>query len=277
MHPMPAKMLAVLMICVTVIGLLLSVFFIIQIWRYRPTLTDELTSAVNQTSMILETTGEGLDVIDQVVRNVYSSTLYLDDTTTTLVQTILNTDTFIDSASTFMGEDLINTITNTQQTLDTAQSSALVIDNVLTTLSRIPLIGISYNPTLPLNEALGEVSASLDPLRISLLTFQVDLMAIQLNIKDFNRQILILDQNINAINKNLKSSQGVIDNYQTQVESMQSWVKEAKISLPKGITTACWIITVIILWLVLIQLSVLLQGIIQLSQAGNKKETVNEQ
>ena len=40
----------------------------------------------------------------------------------------------MDSAGSFVGEDLINTITNTQTALNSAQASAAVIDNILSCL-----------------------------------------------------------------------------------------------------------------------------------------------
>jgi hypothetical protein len=162
MSGLSKKTLAFLMVCMSALGILLSLFILFQVWRFRQPVTVKLQSNLNQFSNILQTTDEGLSVIDQVLNNVYTSTLYLGEATNALTQTIQSTNLFIDSAGTFVGEDLINTITNTQTALDSAQASAKVIDNILTAMSRIPLIGINYNPTLPLNTALGEVSTSLD-------------------------------------------------------------------------------------------------------------------
>ncbi|OGO12332.1 MAG: hypothetical protein A2Y53_08440 [Chloroflexi bacterium RBG_16_47_49] len=277
MRPAQNKIIPILIIWVTAIGLLLSIFFLIQIWRLRQPVTDKLRSAVNQTSDILQTTGDGLDLISQVIKNVYTSTLYLDDTTNALAQTIQSTSLFIDSAGSFVGEDLINTITNTQRTLDTAQASALVIDNILTTLSRVPLIGINYNPSLPLNTALGEVSKSLDPLQESLKGFQSNLGSTRTDMQEFKDQLLILDQNISSINKNLASSQAVIDDYRTQVSILTSWADDARTSLPVWVKTIFWILTIIILWLVLIQVGILLQGISLLSRVQVNLEAKSDQ
>ena len=259
------KSLSVLMIIVTTIGLLLSLFFIIQIWRLRQPVTTKLQSGVAQTSAILRTTSEGLDVIELVVNNIYSSTLYLDDTTIALADTLDSTDSFIDSAGQFVGVDLINTITNTQKTLESAKSSALVIDNIMSTLSRIPLLGINYNPSQALNTALGKVSESLDPFQGSLKSFQTNLNITRKNMQVFNDQLVNLDKNIRDINNNLDASRKVIDKYQSQVKILQTWMDEAGASLPKWVRTTCWILTLIIMWLVLIQASILIQAFNRLS------------
>ena len=270
------KSLSLLVVLVTSLGLLLSLFFLIQIWRLRQPATVKLESGIEQTSAFLETTRAGIDVIDQMVGTVYTSTLYLDDTTNALARTIQGTNSFIESAGTFMGEDLINTITNTQKTLDTAKSSALVIDNIMSALSRVPLIGINYNPSLPLSTALGKVSESLDPFQGSLKSFKTDLETTGKNMQAFNEQLLILDQNIKTINKNLDSSRNVIDNYRTQVITLQSWMDQAKASLPTWMNTACWVLTVIILWLMLIQIAILIQAANQIGATRAISETIPE-
>ena len=161
------KILAISIVVVTAIGLLISLFFLVETWRYRQPVTEKLQSFAKQTSTILGTSEKGLNIIDDVVINVYSSTLDLERLNQCPSQTMQTSSQFFGSASTFMGQGLINTITNTQSAIDTAQASAVVIDNILTTLSKIPLIGIDYNPSRPLNEALGDVSASLDPLQVT--------------------------------------------------------------------------------------------------------------
>lgn len=265
MYTTTNKSYAILLVITTVIGLLFSLFFLIQTWRYREPVTKSLQSVVVQTSLVLVTTDQGLDVIDQVVKTVYTSTVFLDTTANELAQTAQDTNQFIGSAGVFLGENLINTITNTQVAIDSSQASAVVIDNLLTTLSRIPLIGINYNPSKPLNVTLGEVSASLDPLQISLIGFQKSLETTQANIQDFEQQIAVLDQTMVTITKNLEDTQVVLDEYREQLHSLQTWMNNAQISLPRWINTLAWLLTFFIIWLVLIQVGLLLQAINVLS------------
>jgi predicted PurR-regulated permease PerM len=268
MSPTLKKTFAVLMVLITSIGILLSLFFLFLTWRARQPVTEKLQTVSKQASSLLQTTIVGLDIIDQVVTNVYSSTLYLDDATNALAQTIENTDQFIDSAGSFLGEGFNTTITNTQKTIESAQASAQVVDNILTTLSNIPLIGIDYNPSTPLSTALGEVSASLDPVQESLKGFQDNLVDTQSNLKLFVDQLTLMEQNISEINQNLASSQAVIENYKVQVTSMKGWLDNAVVSLPTWITTLCLFITIFIILLIFVQGGILLQGIYMFQSAG---------
>jgi hypothetical protein len=196
------KVLAISIILLTAIGILLSLFLVIQTWRLRMPVTERLQTIASQTNAILGTTEQGLEIIGEIVTNVYTSTTSLESSTTSLAQTSRDSSQFIGSIGSFLGEGLVNTITNTQIAINSAQSSAVVIDNILTAMSNIPFIGIDYNPTRPLNVALGEVSTSLDPLQGNLLGFETNLKTTQTSLKEF-RICTRLDQNNYLRNNNL--------------------------------------------------------------------------
>jgi len=262
------------MIVVTSLGLLLSLFFLFFTWSIREPATARLQAVATTTADILETTGQGLEIIDQVLVNVYSSTLALEDSASALAEMIESSSVFVDSAGGFLGEGLINTITNTQTAIDSAQETASVIDNILTTLSRIPLIGIDYNPSNPLGNALGEVSESLDPIQGTLTDFQQNLQDTRTSMQEFSSQVQTLEQNIGKINQNLLATQQTIDAYQNRLSSLQAWLENAIDQLPTWITRLCWILTLIIFWFILIQIGIMLQVFNNLTGERVKTEAI---
>jgi ABC-type transporter Mla subunit MlaD len=270
------KVLGVVLVCTSAIGFLLSIFLLFQVWHYRQPVTEKLQSGLDHASSILQTTDDALAVIDQVVNNVLTSTLYIDEATSALAQTMQSTSSFMDSAGTFVGEDLISTITNTQTALSSAQASAVVIDNILSSISNIPLIGINYDPKLPLNQALGQVSASLDPVQESLKNFQTNLNSTQANLQELTGQISTLDKKITTINTNLVQAQTTIYRYRAQVNSLISSVDKAKASLPAWITSIAWLLTMIILWLVMTQIGIFVQGILLLAPDRRSQDIPGE-
>jgi flagellar basal body rod protein FlgC len=270
------KLFGIVMISISILGFLLSIFLIYQIWHYRQPVINGLQSGLDHASSLLQTTDEGLAVIDQVVSNVYTSTLYLSDATNTLAQTMQGTTSFMDSAGTFIGEDLINTITNTQTALDSAQASAAVIDNILGTISKVPFLGINYDPATPLNTALGEVTSSLDPVQESLKNFQTNLVTTHTNMQVMSDQLSALDKKIVTINENLAQAQTTIGDYRTEVNSIKLSVARAKANLSTWITAIAGIITLIILLLVIVQIGMLLQGITLLAPERRDQEIPTE-
>ncbi len=248
-----------------VIGILLCLFFLVETWRFRQPVTKKLQGGVDQFSAVLQISDDGLVVIDQVVKNVFTSTIYLDEATLAFSSTVGSASQFMDSAGTFVGDNLQATITDTQSALGAAQASAQVIDNILSTLSRLPLVGITYNPSVPLSTALGDVSDSLDPLQSTLKTFKSDLDSTRSNMQEFTNQISVLDKNILSIQTNLDQALSTISKYRTQIATVQAWLANVNTSLPQWTTTLAWVITMVIALLILIQFALILQAISQIS------------
>lgn len=255
------KAIGLVMVLMCALGLLLSIFLIVGVWRVRQPMIDGLQVGLDHTTSLLQTTDDGLYVVDQVVSNVYSSTLYLDDATQALSKTMQSTTGFIDSAGSFVGQDLMTTITNTQTALSSAQASAAVIDNILGSIASIPFIGLNYDPGTPLNSALGEVSASLDPVQNSLKSFQTNLDNTKESMQVMSEQINSLNTKVKIINQNLSQARQTIDNYRKQVNSLKITIANAKTHISAWVTGVVSILTVVILLLVILQIAVMLQGI----------------
>jgi predicted PurR-regulated permease PerM len=262
------KLYAILTVLLAALGILISLFFILEVWQNRQPVTEKLQTGVDQFSSMLQTSDDGLMVIDQVVKNVYTSTIYLDAATQALSQTVGSTTQFMSTAGTIVGDNLLSTITSTQAALNSAQASARVIDNVLGTLSKLPLIGISYNPAIPLNTALGDVASSLDPLQGALKDFQTNLVGARTDLQGFTKQIVELDNNILSVQKNLDQAQLTIQQYHTQISTMRSDLANARANLPAWTNRLAWVLTLIIVWAILLQVALLLQGITQIGPSA---------
>ncbi len=270
------KIIGIVMVVIAIFGFLLSSFLLYQVWHFRQPVINGLESGLDHASALLQTTDEGLAVIDQVVSNVYTSTVYLNDATNALAQTMQSTTSFMDSAGSFVGEDLINTITNTQTALNSAQASAAVIDNILSSISKVPFIGLNYDPKTPLNTALGEVTSSLDPVQKSLKDFQTNLTDAQANMQVVSDQLSGLEKKIATINQNLAQAQVTINNYRSEVNSIKLSVANAKANLATWVTAIAGIMTLIILLVVVLQVGLLLEGITLIAPERQSEEIPTE-
>ncbi|MGD2163057.1 MAG: hypothetical protein PVI81_09445 [Anaerolineales bacterium] len=77
----------------------------------------------------------------------------------------------LESVQALLGEDLPSVIIATQRGLDSAQSGARAMDQVLRALSSIRfLTGVNYSPEQPLDEALQDVAESLVPMPEGLIS-----------------------------------------------------------------------------------------------------------
>src|SRR5690606_30478432 len=110
----------------------------------------------------LDITAQGLTVADQSLSESIASLEGLKITVEATAGTIRETTPLVETLADLMGEDLPSALESARTSLDAAQESARIIDGVLGALSFLP--GVNYNPPVPLNEALADVSDSISGL-----------------------------------------------------------------------------------------------------------------
>jgi uncharacterized coiled-coil protein SlyX len=266
MNPLPRRIVGVGMIIAAIVWMLISLFFLVQIWRLRQPVTDWVVTNLDLLYTTCSTTENGLMVIESTVANFSDTTTALETTTIAAAQSLHDTGLLVDTLSTLVGEELPTTITNTQTALSSAQTSAVVIENVLYGLASIPLIGINYSPEVPLSQALGQVSASLDALPGSLEDIQGDLDNTHTDLSLLEENLITINQNIQVINDNLTLAQGVIDDFQVQVRQLKTRLDNSRNSAPDWTRTGALILTIVVLWQGFSQASILVQGIDMLAK-----------
>lgn len=175
-----------------------------------------------------------------------------------------------------MANDLPDAIEATQMSLETAQSSARLIESFLRTLSSIPFLPIEpYNPQVPLQESLGEVSASLEGIPQSLLDMEENLGQSQGNLILIQAEFNIMARHVEQINKSLTNAEIIVVEYQKVVSELQDRTSNLENDIPQRINNLVWWLTIILIWLAITQLGVLLQGITLLA-GGREVERVEK-
>ena len=252
------RIAGILLVIVGASSLLVSLFVLVQVWRLREPVTASLQSSLELISTTLSTSAEGLEIANQSLVAVQSSVTALEGTVQTLGKSIDDSTPMIDSLVVLMGKDLPETVTSAQSSLTAAQDSARVIDAVLRVLTILsPSL---YNPRVPLNVALGEVSQSLDGLPKSFQTIQVSLKSTQLNLAVMKSQISLIADQIGQINASLADAEKVITQYQLIVTRMQAATGRVKTHQPAWVDATAVALTFLLFWLGVTQFGVILRG-----------------
>jgi hypothetical protein len=269
-----ARIIGTILMVTAFFGLLFSSLAIVQTWRVKPGLESRLDSLLNLLDATINTTTEGLAIVESSLETASGNVNSLEEATQTLAQSISDSAPMVDSLIGLVGEELPETITATQISLESAQTSALLIDNMLATISQIPFLGLGrYQPEVPLNDALGQVSASLAGLPASLATIETSLETASANLVVIEQQVSAIGQDIRQINENLASARAVIDDYQATIGSLQTQVHLAQAGLPLWLNRLAWLLTFVLAWLGIMQVGLFSQGLAlaslnQLSQHG---------
>jgi len=211
----PRRLFGFLFVIAAAAGVVFSVVGLIEIWRYRPVVTQTVTDNLALVHQALGTTQDGLTILGQVVQSITVDVASLQTTTQALALAIHDTSPMLDSLDSLTGKDLPASISATQTSLASAQSSALLIDNVLVALTSIPFSPVAaYKPKVPLHTALAQVSDSLNSLPPSLATIHTSLAAGKTNLGVVEVELNKISETTKGISASLGGAQTVVDQYQ---------------------------------------------------------------
>ncbi|PKO17826.1 MAG: hypothetical protein CVU39_04905 [Chloroflexi bacterium HGW-Chloroflexi-10] len=253
--------IGILLILAALAGLAISVTGIIGIWRIENAMKTSFVDTLDLLDDTLQATADGITVADQSLSQGITSINTLTQTIETTGKSVEDSIPLVDTFTQMTILDLPKTIETTQEALESAQSSAAVIDTTLALLTTIPYSPItSYDNTVPLGDALGEVSVSLDALPISLATMEKPLEKSKENLTEIGTQITTMATDIQEINNSLTNARKVTTQYQGVISTLQQQLALTRQNLPGQLEMISWFLTVALVWLGLTQIGLLMQG-----------------
>lgn len=255
------RIIGFVLIVIAAISLLVSLLGLTQIWTMRQPVAEAAVAAVDLFAETLDTTSDALRVASDSLQSAGDTVTTIERTSLSVAQTMSTTRTTVGSFANLMGKDSPTSIDATRTALKSAQSSAVVVDNVLTTLSRIPLINIRYNPDVPLSVALGNVGSSLDNLPPTFGTIERNLNTTGDSLDQVVTNLNELPKTTQQVQRNIADAQKVVTRYQRQVDGLQKLIKPIRSSLAMALTAITLGLTFLIFWLGVVQVQVLLKGL----------------
>ena len=252
------RVIGLFLLVFAAISFAITMYGMLQLWRMKEPLKTNLLTNVELLETTLQNTADGLVIANQSLDSVMTSLNGLETTVGTLAGSIDDTTPLISSLETLTGETLPGTIQSTQSSLNAAGESAKIIDSVLRALTIFNRN--LYNPSEPLDVALGNVSASMDDLPETLDTMETSLKDTNKNLLTLQAEILLAVESIKDINQGLEEAGKVIESYQESVDLLLIEITGYKTRLPGWIDGAVWIITFLLIWLVIVQLGVLVKS-----------------
>ncbi|MHB0965053.1 MAG: hypothetical protein ACYC36_01245 [Bellilinea sp.] len=261
MKPIFARITGLVLSIAAVMGLGLSLAGLILLGGFSNRISANLLGALEYLDRALAISSDGLETAESSLLAADSALESLVSTLDGVNESLQGMDPTLTALSTLLGKDLPGTIEATQDSLDSAQTSARNIDNVLTSLSRIPFFGtLVYNPEVPLNETIGEISDSLDAIPRSLRDAKSGLDIADRNLTTITSDLGNIAQNTDQIDLSIADALLVIDEYQTLVADMQKRVKDFRQELPGQLRLATLAAALLLIWLAITQIGLLAQG-----------------
>jgi len=242
-------------------GFIFSVVSLFEIWRIRPVVTQTVVDTMALLDQALNTTQDSLTIVGQVLQSTTVDVDSLQTTTRALAQTIHDTNPMLDSLTLLTSKDFPAAIVATQTSLASAQSSALLIDNFLATLSSIPFIQVpDYQPDVPLHTSLAQVSTSLNSLTPALAIINASLIDGKTNLGVVEAELNKISETTEGISSSLDGALTAIDEYKLVNAQLKMRVEATQLVASRWITTIIWILSFMLGWLLIAQLGLFTQG-----------------
>ena len=254
------RLVGFLLVVAAVAGIIFSLIGLIGIWRYRPVVTQTVLDNLALSDRALSTTQDVLTIAGQVVQTTTTDVTSLQATSKAIALAIDGTNPMLDSLIGLTSQGLPAAVSATQTSLASAQSSALLIDNVLAALTSIPLSPITYKPDVPLHTALAQVSTSLNALKPALAAINTSLADGKTNLVTVKVELAKISDTTQGINSTLTSAQTVVNQYKATTSQLKTNVETAQRQAPTWILAIAWILSFLLAWLLIAQLGLGMQG-----------------
>lgn len=244
-------------------GIIFALAVITLLWRMQPRVETALSDNLLFIEDILRVTDNGLGVaaasLDSTVTSVGSLQTTLEQVASATGQTV----PAIENLTLLTEEELPAAIRSAQVSLVSAQDAAQVIDRILRVIAGIPLLGrsLSYNPEVPMHEALGQVVADLESVPATLEQIGESISSSDDQMLAIQASLELMAVDIQGVSDSLEQGQEVVLEYQLQVNALQLWLAQARARLPGALDGAAWFLTLSFVWLGVAQVSVILDGL----------------
>lgn len=260
------RLIGVIYVVGAVFGLVISLGGLLLLWTTKSNVTNNIIGVVALGGRTLEATNTTVNVmgtsLDQAGTSLKLIQNMLVDTGTSLE----NSGELVRSTGSLVGVNMVDFVDNAKSSLASMQTSAQVVDNMLRTITGIPLIGPwlggqRYNPDVPLAESVAKVSKSMDPLPDSLKKIRSDLEVSAGNITTVKSEVDSAAKQMDSIQASLTDAQKVVEDYKSIVSELQARYTRFQNRLPAVLNTIYIGLTGLLIWILITQVGMLLHGI----------------
>lgn len=254
------KLLGFVLIILSILGILFSISGIIATWVIRPRLRDSLSEAIASLEDALTSSQKGVTLLDQSISDLLGDFSTIEESFESLDITLSGITTSLETSADLIGDDLKQTVSDTQIALDSAVTTAELIDNTLKFLSRIPLLGVDYDPEVPLHISLEQVAENLDTFPATLEEIETGLKTTTDGLASLQTNLMDLNDLVQSFSTNLENAQVVLGRFNDSIGVMETRLESFNENLTLYLSILSLLFTGIFFWLGLSQISILSQG-----------------
>jgi hypothetical protein len=246
-----------LLIIVSIFSLLLGLAGIAGAWIVRKPVSDSLVAFVGLAGSTLEITDQALAVVDEGLIQAEEAVVAARGATASLAATLDSTTPAVQAIAVFVGDGLATSLQAAGATMSVAQKSAALVDGALGLLNQIPLVNIDYNPEVPLAQALGDISTSLEVVPAQLETLGTQLSTSAANLPTLSNSMGQLGDSMARVTGTVTSARQSVQEYRGLVARYQGIVSTIQRLIPFLTAIVPLLVTLLFFWLGVVQVATL--------------------
>ena len=256
---MTRRIVGTLLILLGFLGMAVCALGVVYVWRGMEQVTTVADDSLVLLSDTLDEIDHSLGVAGDTLGAATEAVDVLFTTTLDVSSTISSTKTTIDQIAGMTEDELPGSLEASLMALESVEETAAVIDRLLRTLEQLG-VG-SYDPEVPLDEAVAEAGRSLEPIPDSVRAMGSSLRQTSGSLEEVQAGILLMGNQMTVIGESITDADAAIGGLGESLAELQSRIDAARQNLVRPIRTVAWGATLLLIWIGLSQLAIVRWGI----------------
>jgi hypothetical protein len=248
-----------LLILLGCLGIALCAMGVIGVWRAAEDVTVAADDTLVLASDTLKDINRSLNVASSTLDGAALAMDGLSTTTLDVRGTLSSTRVTIDEMAALTEDDLPQSIEASLVALEALEETAGVIDELMRGLQRF---GVGdYEPDIPLDQAVAEAGAGLEPIPGSLRVMGAGLHQTGSSLEDVQSGLALMGDHMIGIRQNVVDAEAAIGSHRTTLGQLQTRVGALRRNVDRPIRAVTWAATLLLIWIGLSQLAIVRWGI----------------
>lgn len=261
MRNMASRITGITLIGMAILGVLFSIAAIILTNRFLDEARSAIIATGDLTERALLNTAKGLYTARASLEEAQTTLSAIHQTLDGVTATVEGFSPALEAFHTLLGESLPAAIRTTQVTLQAAQTAAQTLDIFLYGLSQVPILSNFVKPPeVALHTAIGEVNSSLDNIPAALQDAQQGVQTASSENAKMESGLETISGQMSGIEEVVLEMKNVVDEYLLLAEDLQMKLLNFEKRLLTWVSIFRVLMTFILAWLALAQISLFLQG-----------------
>lgn len=253
------RITAALLIGLGTLGVVVCALGVLSVWRTAERITVAARDTLLLVSDTLDDVDYSLGVTSETLAGVAVAVDGLYTTTLDIGEALSSTKMTVNEMAVLTGNDLPGSIEASLVALEVVEETAAVIDRLLYGLHRLG-VG-NYDPEIPLDQAVAQAGAGLEPVPGNLRTMAYGLEQTSDSLHRVEGGLGLMGEHMLGLQENVSDADVAVASHRHTMQELQERVEHVRQNVEGPVRTAAWGVTILLGWIGISQLAIIRWGV----------------